>query len=222
MTRWCGSVKPQGSRSLLTGGWRMERTWILLRWDPPSTCISFELKIQFSFQGEKCDSSSGTDVSCILCCCCRLWMKNGSYHLLHFQSFIVLLVEALLTNYRTLSSPSLQHSASCCAIHYNVEFCTATFILKESECVCCANRLNCKQVEHFMVDWKAQWCKSFPHLVLNLSSPSAVINPVPPRRKEEIRDENTVNPTSVWAPCALWISNMSTATCLWWLQTSDF
>lgn len=33
MTRWCGSAKPRGSQSLLTGGWKMEKTWNLQRWE---------------------------------------------------------------------------------------------------------------------------------------------------------------------------------------------
>lgn len=185
MTRWCGSVKPQGSRSLRTGGWKMERTWSRQRWDLPSASMFLEIEdntllpridLQQQQLWHRCSSRT---------CCC--WMKNVSNHVLYFQSFIVLFVQALLANYHTLLSSSLQHSASCAAIHYVIHFRRTVFIWKELDCVDCGGRLNCKQAKcfffFFMLVCRAQWCKSCSNLLLNLSSPSALVKPAPPKTK---------------------------------------
>lgn len=54
---------------------------------------------------------------------------------LYFQSFVVLFVQALLTNYHALLSSSLQHRASCAAIRYVIHFCKTQFISEELDCL---------------------------------------------------------------------------------------
>lgn len=136
-------------------------------------------------------------------------MKNVCSHVLYFQSFIVLFVQASLTNYHALLSSSLQHSTSRAAIHYVTHFCKNSIYFKGIRlCLLCFSvlRLNCKQAKYFMLVWKAQWSKSYSNLLLNLSSPSAFINPVPPKmEREDSIYEHCISSFHILAPCPVWI-----------------
>lgn len=161
MIRWCGSAKPRGSRSLLTGGWKMARIWNPLRWVPTSRGATLKEKTNLPLVW--IGISSARNISCRVCA--AEWeMSAGVYGV--FWAFPVLIFQAFL-NYLLLLSSSWHRILRSVMFDSLLQNSLTLKILDSLSVSLWLETLPSEQNKYF--SWNPR-CWSFFNLLLNLPS----------------------------------------------------